>query len=150
MNNIRIEVFTELSARVRQTLIDLENQIFKLPMTLIELDQELKSKHGLIALIAYSQSTPCGFKIGYEQSPKRFYSWIGGTLPDFRNQGIAKQLMLKQHELAKNKGYAFIATQTKNEFKDMLILNINSGFEINGVRQSLNSDKPAILLEKRI
>lgn len=150
MNNIKIEVFTSLNEKNKQIINQLESQIFQTPMTPNELESELNSKYGLIALIAFSENTPCAFKIGYEQSPKRFYSWIGGTHPDFRNKGIAQMLMNKQHEIVKEKGYVFISTQTKNEFKEMLILNIKSGFEIIGVRQSLNSHKPAILLEKKL
>jgi ribosomal protein S18 acetylase RimI-like enzyme len=150
MDKMKIEIFTSLNADTLKLVCEFETAIFPVPTSLSDFERELQSKFGVLALIASIDGVPCGYKIGYEQSPKRFYSWVGGVLPTHRNSGVAKALMKKQHELVKEKGFKYISTQTKNEFKEMLILNIRSGFEIIGVRQSLGSETPAILLEKAL
>jgi ribosomal protein S18 acetylase RimI-like enzyme len=150
MNELTIKILSTLSVQDLELISRLESQVFKTSMSVEEYQLELRSKFGILAQIAYMGDEPCGYKIGYEQSPKKFYSWVGGVLPKFRNQGIAKAMMEQQHKLVREKGYLWITTQTKNSFKEMLILNIRSGFEIIGVRKSLGSEEQAILLEKRL
>ena len=147
---LEIKLLTELTHQDLEMISRLESEIFKSAMSVDEYKSELRSKFGVLAHIAFSGHEACGYKIGYEQSPKKFYSWVGGVTPRFRNQGIAKALMEAQHKLVREKGYQWITTQTKNSFKEMLILNIRSGFEITGVRKSLGSDEQAIMLEKKL
>lgn len=128
MKNLDIRLFKEATPELIKLVQTLEETVFEAPLSAVELEREFKSKFGLTILIAYMDEIPCGYKIGYEQSPKRFYSWIGGITPSHRNLGIAKALMMRQHEIAKENGYSFVTTQTKNSFKEMLVLNIKSGF----------------------
>lgn len=73
-----------------------------------------------------------GFKLGYQRRPKRLYSWLGGVHPDVRRQGLARQLMVEQHNWASANGYRFVDTQTQATNPAMLILNLQSGFTICG------------------
>ncbi len=41
-----------------------------------------------------------GFKLGYCRRPQLHYSWLGGVHPEARRQGLARKLMIHQHEWA--------------------------------------------------
>ncbi|EPZ52678.1 hypothetical protein N007_02510 [Alicyclobacillus acidoterrestris ATCC 49025] len=77
----------------------------------------------------------------------RFYSWLGGVHPEFRGRGIANELMRRQHVWCEKQGLHVIRTQTRNTWRDMLILNIRNGFNIVGTRTEKGDT--TILLEKR-
>jgi predicted GNAT superfamily acetyltransferase len=58
-----------------------------------------------LVLIAFDQMKPVGFKAGYTRGPSgSFYSWMGGVLPAFRRQGIARALARQQEKWAKDQG----------------------------------------------
>jgi len=58
------------------------------------------------------------------------YSWLGGVHVTKRGQGIASQLMKKQHEYIKTLGFDKVRTYGRNTFKTMLIANLKHGFDI--------------------
>lgn len=77
-----------------------------------------------------------GYKLGWEEDAWSFYSWLGGVLPEYRGIGIAKALMEAQHSWCREKGYHKVVTKTQNRWREMLILNIKSGFQIIGTHES--------------
>lgn len=90
-----------------------------------------------------------GFKLGYEKSPELFYSWLGAVMPEYRRKGIARKLISIQHTWCKDKAYRCIQTKTTNKWKSMLILNIQSGYDVKAILKKDNQgDK--ILLEKKL
>ncbi len=98
---------------------------------------------------AYIENQPVGFKIGYERDQNEFYSWLGGVLPEYRGLGVARELMLTQHEWCRKQGYSKISTKTQNRFQSMLILNIKNGFEIISTDPT-DKDGMKILMEKKL
>jgi predicted GNAT superfamily acetyltransferase len=114
-----------------------------------ELFYEMKTKPNLLVLLAYDEDRIVGYKIGYERKAKSFYSWIGGVDPNYRNRGIATELMKRQHEWCRRKGYQTVRTHTKNKWRDMLILNLRHGFDIIGTFTD-EKGEPKIILEKRL
>ena len=90
-----------------------------------------------------------GYKIGYEDKTERFYSWLGGVNLEYRGQGIASELMGRQHAWCREHGYSVVRTQTKNKWRDMLILNLRHGFDIVGVYTD-EKGEPKIILEKQL
>lgn len=109
---------------------------------------ELSSKPKLLILLALSEQKLVGYKIGYEEKSSRFYSWLGGVDVAWRGTGIASELMRKQHEWCRDEGYNVIRTQTKNSWRDMLILNLRHGFDIIGTTVDAGGDGPKLILEK--
>ncbi|MBD2703247.1 GNAT family N-acetyltransferase [Spirosoma sp. BT702] len=89
-----------------------------------------------------------GCKLGYERQPGEFYSWLGGVHPDFRGQRIASELMKRQHEWCRQHGYQTIRTQTYNQWRSMLIMNLQHGFDIVGTVQGKRG--LTIVLEKKL
>jgi GNAT superfamily N-acetyltransferase len=80
--------------------------------------------------LATVEDQPVGFKLGYQLDSVKFYSWLGGVLPEYRGLGIAADLMRFQHDWCKKAGYEKIQTKTQNRFRDMFILNLRHGFEV--------------------
>jgi hypothetical protein len=73
-----------------------------------------------------------GFKLGYRRGPHLLYSWLGGVHPDARRQGLARQMMVEQHEWASANGYRFVETRTQTMNNVMIILNLQADFRICG------------------
>lgn len=99
--------------------------------------------------LAYVEGTPVAFKLGYKLNEREFYSWLGGVVPEFRGLGIASDLMTAQHEWARTQGFKRLQTKTQNRFREMLLLNIRSGFNIIGYHSS-DEGGAKIVLEKEL
>lgn len=82
--------------------------------------------------LAYRDGVLSGFKLGRRANPDTFYSWLGGVIPQMRGSGLAKAMMKHQHDWCRRQGYRKVQTKTQNHFKEMLIFNIKSGFQIIG------------------
>lgn len=148
-DDVRIECYENCTEELFDILASLESRIFEDPYSREKLERESRVKHQLLALVAYAGNQPCGFKVGYEMTSRIFYSWIGGVVAEFRGNGIARMLMQHQHRLAKEMDYSVVRTHTENRFRDMLLLNIRSGFDIVGVCSEQNG-KTIIVLDKSL
>ncbi|MFB6352091.1 MAG: GNAT family N-acetyltransferase, partial [Bradymonadaceae bacterium] len=99
--------------------------------------------------IAEIDGRPVGFKVGYERHSGQFYSWMGGVVPEFRRRGIATELLVRQHTWAREAGFDSVRTKTTNESREMLILNLERGFEVVGTELDRENDVK-IVLKKRL
>lgn len=106
------------------------------------------SQTGLQTQLALIDKQVVGCKLGYERKPGHFYSWLGGVHPSQRGRGIAAELMRQQHKWCRQQGYHTIRTQTYNQWRDMLILNLRHGFDIIGTVQAKRG--LTIVLEKNV
>ena len=113
------------------------------------LKEELDGKSHVTTFFVEEEGEIIAFKMGYERRLKQYYSWLGGVHSKYRKKGLAKKLMVDQHSYLKNKEYICIRTQTGNEFKNMLILNIKTGFDIIGTFLN-SSGNIRITLEKKL
>lgn len=111
--------------------------------------EDLGVKRSPLVLIASVDGQFAGYKIGYERKEHQFYSWIGAVVPCYRKQGIGSRLMEIQHQWCLEKGYRSICTKTKNKWRQMLILNLRSGFDITGLYMD-EKGEPKLILEKRL
>ncbi len=146
--NIEIQQYNEFDDLLIDEIYHLECEIFDSPYSKEKLKREGSKKTQLLILIAYLDGKAVGYKVGHEQSSQIFYSWIGGVLPEYRNNKIARKLMDKQHQQAFKLGYQRIRTFTENRYKAMLILNLKCGFDVIGVYKSDHDEKQTIMLEK--
>ena len=131
-------------------LLELHQRVF-LGQTTEDLLQEFEAvKHrSLITLLALADETVVGYKMGYQRKTGHFYSWLGCISPQHRRMGIAGQLMQQQHQWCQENDFHTIRTHTRNQWRDMLILNLRHGFEVIGTVASRNSDV-TIVLEKKL
>ncbi len=112
---------------------------------------ELASKKTMLVQLAYGEGDQVlGFKIGYEISPEEFYSWKGAVAVTARNYGIASSLLFAQHDWCKANGYKKISTKTKNEWRNMLILNLRNGYDVVGTEPDEKRGGVKILLAKSL
>lgn len=144
--------FSEIENRPDQKTYKQIEEFYKLIFENIDFDKfekRISESVKLFTVLALKEDKIVGFKIGYEIAPKKFYSWIGGVDRDFRGQGIAAELMKRQHDWCVINGYDIIQTKTKNSFKSMLILNIKKGFDIVDVYKNTQGDLK-IIMEKKL
>lgn len=97
--------------------------------------QYQQHKQPVQAWLAVAAGQVAACKLGYERKPGHYYSWLGGVLPEFRGQGLAAELMRRQHAWCAAQGYHRIRTQTFNRWRAMLLLNLRFGFDIVGTVQ---------------
>jgi predicted GNAT superfamily acetyltransferase len=123
---------------------------FDHPHEVEEYKKRLAGKKQLI-LVAYTDHKPVGFKVGYEkESDGSFYSWMGGVLPAYRKEGIAKSLANVQEKWASQNGYTCIRFKTRNRHQAMLVFAIKNGFQIIDVEPRETLAEYRILLEKKV
>jgi len=111
--------------------------------------KRLTDKNNILLLLAYYKNEIAGFKIGYEEKDRVFYSWLGGVKKKYRKKNIASDLMNKQHKWCRTKGYLMVRTETKNIYREMLVLNIKNGFDIIDTFLNTNGEIK-IILEKKL
>ena len=72
-----------------------------------------------------------GFKVGYGESPAVFYSAKGGVLPAFRRRGLARLLLHRMEDEARQKGYRRFAYDTfPNKHAGMTVLGLAEGYRV--------------------
>ncbi|GAB4495987.1 MAG: GNAT family N-acetyltransferase [Saprospiraceae bacterium] len=103
----------------------------------------------LLTLVIRQNNSLAGYKIGYPLDSEVFYSWLGAVSPPFRQRGIARLLMERQHAWCKENGFQTVRTKTYNRWKNMLILNLQCGFDIVGLAKK-EDGRLQIVLEKRL
>lgn len=125
---IQIAAFWRMpDEEIMQGILNVHDEIFQ---NATDLERKIVEKHNVLVIAAIDSGKVVGYKIGYEQSPRRYYSWYGAVQEKYRGKGIASKLMKKQHQLIAEAGYSMIETKTRNKWKEMLILNIQHGFDI--------------------
>ncbi len=145
-----IKKSTALTEELLGVLLALEEKVFPSPLSREALRARLGDRKALVILVAWHGDTPCGYKVGFEESPEVFYSWVGGVAPQYRRLGIARKLLDEQHRVVKSMGFAYVRTSTKNKYREMLLLNIKAGFDVVGVQKKLKEAEQSIVLEKAL
>lgn len=110
---------------------------------------QLDTKSRLYACLAFIDDELIAVKLGYVLSPSKFYSWIGGVAVTFRKAGIASELMKRQHDWCRKQKFLLIETRTRNQYPEMIALNLKFGFQIIGTRLDKKGE-PKVLLEKNL
>jgi ribosomal protein S18 acetylase RimI-like enzyme len=103
----------------------------------------------IIALIARVDGLLAGFKVGYFRED-HFYSWVGGVLPEFRKNGVAKALAETQENLVGKAGTQMIKMKTRNRFTAMLSFALGRGFCIERVERKGDVHDWRITLHKKV
>jgi ribosomal protein S18 acetylase RimI-like enzyme len=128
-------------------LVALHDAIFGVSTSPASFRDRLVGKHGLLVVLARRAGEIVGYKIGYARSQEEFYSWLGGVAVHARRLGIASELMRRQHERVRALGYRRIVTETKNEWREMMILDLRHGFDVVGAYTDERSEPRAILVK---
>lgn len=103
------------------------------------------SKAQYIILLAEFAGKPIACKIAYNRYfDGSIYSWMGGVLSPYRNQGIATKLLNELENEARKKLFFSIKVKTRNRHTNMLQFLLKNGFYIYNFNQREN------LLESRV
>lgn len=125
----------EASSKESLQMIDeVSKGLFKI-WDLSKVKERLEAKKKPLLLVALVDGNLAGYKLGYELDDRTYYSWLGGVSPQWRKLGIAHALMERQHRWAYDYGFERMQTKTKNEFVEMLTLNLKAGFQIKAVQE---------------
>jgi len=111
---------------------------------------KLLSKAETILLIAEFAGKPIGCIVAYNRYfDGSIYSWLGGVLPPFRNQGIGLNLLYTLEKGAKRKMFLSIRMETRNKHIVMLCFAIKNGFQISGFLEENDLAESRIELNKK-
>lgn len=102
--------------------------------------EALAHRQDLHVLIAHLEGNPLGFAAGYRRGPKLFYLNCLGVLPEYRRQGLGRQMLARQEAFARSRGSAQITFNTFNHFPEMIRLALTSGYAPTGVEQHFGTN----------
>ena len=109
------------------------------------------SKTESIIIIAEFAGKPIGCKIAYNRYfDGSLYSWLGGVLPPFRNQGIAYEMLVAMEQAARKKFFLSIRFKSRNCHVDMLRFAFKHGFQVIGFEPKDNIRESGIELIKML
>ena len=144
----RVVVSSEISEVESRIVSDLAATIFS-HWNEEEYQERLKAAQNPCLIVVYLEDLPIGFKLGYEIDKQFFYSWLGGVKQEYRKFGWASLMMKTMVEWCEARGYKSLRTKTRNEFPEMMILNLKHGFKI--IKTYLSKDHQLrIEMEKSI
>ena len=131
MYSIEIEAFSSATPELLNEIVNLSQQITELDQGLTQqaFEQRMLNSQALI-LVARVEGELAGFKLGYAKNDREFYSWLGGVAPDFRQLGLAKEMLQYQEKWAKARGYHQIQVKTRNCYTAMLNMLISNNYQI--------------------
>jgi GNAT superfamily N-acetyltransferase len=114
------------------------------------ISKKLKGTEHVILLAEYA-GKPVGCKIAYNRYfDGSLYSWLGGVLPPFREQGIASALLYEFEKQALKMFFKSIKFKTRNCHVAMLCFALKNGFRIIGFVPKPDVISSRIELEKNI
>ncbi|MDX1438507.1 MAG: GNAT family N-acetyltransferase [Rubricoccaceae bacterium] len=105
---------------------ELNRAVFGDPRVIHRLD-----RMDLLFLMAQVDGEAVGYKVGYGEDARTFYSAKGGVLESWRRRGIARALMYRMMDEARDLGYRRFAFDTfPNMHPGMTVLAIMEGFQV--------------------
>jgi ribosomal protein S18 acetylase RimI-like enzyme len=117
------------------TEVDLDhlNLIRRLNVAIFDEEHIIKTfdRDDLLILVAHSEGTAVGFKLGYQLDPRSFYSAKGGVREPYRRQGIARALLYDMLEVVRERDYSrFVYDTFPNKHPGMTVMGLDEGFRV--------------------
>ncbi len=85
----------------------------------------------VLFLVAYVGDQAVGYKVGYGEDRKTYYSAKGAVLEPYRRQGIARALLYRMQDEVRSMGYRRLAFDTfPNLHLGMTVLGLNEGYRV--------------------
>lgn len=131
MYSTQFQIITDITPARLAQVIELMTELpeFDQERSIAEFKQRLYGKDALL-MLCFVEGELVGFKLGYALDEKRFYSWLGGVIPEFRGIGLAQQMLHAVEQWAIEQGYEKIQIKTRNLFKAVLNLLIKNGYQV--------------------
>lgn len=132
-----------------EQMVQIEQAIpeFSSPKKLADIKLRLADKRHLL-LIAYHNSEPIGYKLGYALNDTTFYSWLGAVVPNHRGQGLAQKMLLQQESWLQQHGFTAVQVKTMNRFRAMLAMLVKNNYAIIDLEKAPSFQDHKIRFEK--
>ncbi len=113
--------------------LDRLDLIRRLNVAIFDEEQIIKTfeRDDLLMLVARSEGTAVGFKLGYRLDPRSFYSAKGGVREAYRRRGVARALLYAMLDLVRERGYnRFVYDTFPNKHPGMTVMGLDEGFRV--------------------
>lgn len=130
--------------------VEVHNEVFRPRQEIAYFKRHLLGHYNTLVLIARVNERPVGMWIGYEDRPGLFRHWLGAVHPDFRREGVARQLQEAEHSWAQEHGYHAIRCEATNRQREFVQFAINTEFDIIGIRYEGERADNMIVFEKQL
>jgi len=127
------DAVTDVPLTIRDVSLDRLDLIKRLNIAIFDEEHIINTfdRDGLLMLVAWSEGTAVGFKLGYQTDETTFYSAKGGVLDDYRRQGIARALLYAMLNIVERRGYErFVYDTFPNKHPGMTVLGLDEGFTV--------------------
>ena len=107
--------------------------IRRLNVAIFDDDHIIKTfdRDDLLILVAHSEGTAVGFKLGYQLDPRSFYSAKGGVRKTHRRHGIARAMLYAMLDVVRDRGYdRFVYDTFPNKHPGMTVMGLDEGFRV--------------------
>lgn len=128
----------------------LYNQVFRPEREEAYFKRRLENRMNPLAMAARVKTEAVGFFVGMERTPRVFFAWLVGVLPDARRMGVATQLINTAADWAQTRGYGAIRFECHNRQRAMLHFGIANGYDIVGIRWDADRAENLLILEKSL
>jgi GNAT superfamily N-acetyltransferase len=121
------------------------------PTTEADIDLELTGTDPL-ALVAFIDGKPAGFKVGRARDAKRrlYDSRLSGVLPDHRGRGVATALAQHQLQAVEALGYEAVRSYTRHDNVPQIRALFNLGFDVAGLNFHARRKLAVIVLQRTL
>ncbi|PSQ97678.1 MAG: N-acetyltransferase [Bacteroidetes bacterium SW_9_63_38] len=127
------DAVAEVPLEIREVSLDRLHLIERLNVAIFDEEHIINTfdRDGLLMLMAWSEDTAVGFKLGYETNDRTFYSAKGGVLGNYRRRGIARALLYTMLNIVEARGYErFVYDTFPNKHPGMTVLGLDEGFQV--------------------
>ncbi|MHC4840260.1 MAG: GNAT family N-acetyltransferase [Planctomycetota bacterium] len=116
-----------------------------------EIVASLTGRQGVI-LAAMEDNQCVGYKVAYVTGNRKekLYVWLGGVHPVYRRKGVATALMDAMITYAKEVGVEYMESHVYGTNQAMMILNLQSGFDIGGCMHGAGTNTVRVIMRKPI
>lgn len=127
------DAVADVPLTIREVSLDRLDLIERLNIAVFDEEHIINTfdRDGLLMLVAWSEDTAVGFKLGYQTDETTFYSAKGGVLDDYRRQGIARALLYAMLNVVEARGYErFVYDTFPNKHPGMTVMGLDEGFRV--------------------
>lgn len=118
---------------IAEVSLDHLDLIRRLNVAIFDDDHIIKTfeRDDLLMLVARTDDTAVGFKLGYRLDPRSFYSAKGGVRDSYRRRGIARALLYAMLDVVRDRGYdRFVYDTFPNKHPGMTVMGLSEGFRV--------------------
>jgi len=139
-----------LDSKDTAVIAHLYNQVFRPDRDEAYFRRRLENRMNPMVMGARIEKEAVGFFVGMERTPRAYFAWLVGVLPDARRMGVATQLMNTAADWAQTRGYGAIRFECHNRQRAMLHFGIANGYDIIGMRWDNDRAENLLIFEKAL